>query len=250
MIEFQNISLCLNGKMILQDVSFCLHKGETVLLVGSSGAGKSTILKLALRLMLPTSGKILVEGRNILELSDSELMKLRQRFGMVFQGGALFDSLTVEENVAFFLKENLKLPKDEICSRITDKLEFLGLDNFKDYNVSELSGGMRKRVAIARAMVTNPHVLFYDEPTAGLDPFSANRVVELISDLREKYQVTSLIISHEIQYFVDVADRLLMLKGGQITYEGKPDMAIADHFGESETPEKCDTRKKKYGIFG
>ncbi|NOX36643.1 MAG: ATP-binding cassette domain-containing protein [Calditrichaeota bacterium] len=234
MIEFQHVSLSLHNREILKDVSFRIEKGESILLAGSSGAGKSTILKLALGLIKPTSGRIWVFGREITRLSEKKLMKLRQYFGTVFQGGALFDSLTVEQNVGFFLRENLNVEETEVQNRVRRTLQFLGLDKFLTYLPSQLSGGMRKRVAIARAIVTNPQALLYDEPTAGLDPIAARRVIDLIKHLRESFQVTSLIVSHEIHYFLDIVDRMLMLKDGKIIYDGEPNLDIVEYFDEAD----------------
>jgi len=233
-IEFQHVSLSLHNREILKDVSFRIEKGESILLAGSSGAGKSTILKLALGLIKPTSGRIWVFGREITRLSEKKLMKLRQYFGTVFQGGALFDSLTVEQNVGFFLRENLNVEETEVQNRVRRTLQFLGLDKFLTYLPSQLSGGMRKRVAIARAIVTNPQALLYDEPTAGLDPIAARRVIDLIKHLRESFQVTSLIVSHEIHYFLDIVDRMLMLKDGKIIYDGEPNLDIVEYFDEAD----------------
>jgi phospholipid/cholesterol/gamma-HCH transport system ATP-binding protein len=214
-------------------------KGENVLLVGSSGAGKSTILRLIIGLLKPTSGRIMVKDNNISLLSESELNEIRKKFSLVFQNGALFDSLTLQENVAFFLAENTDLPHEEILHRVVEIMTFLGLENYLDYYPSEISGGMRKRVSIARAIVTNPEVLLYDEPTAGLDPFAAKKVVDLIKNLQQKFKVTSLVVTHEIHHFVNVVDRLIMLKNGSVTYDGSYDLTILDQFEESEAPLAC-----------
>ncbi len=234
MIEFQDVTLELQGRVVLDNISFHIHQGESVLLVGSSGAGKSTIMKLILGLIKPTAGKIRILGEEITRLPEKKLLKLRQQFGMVFQGGALFDSLTVEDNVAYFLKENLRMTDAEIKMRVRQTLEFLGLSRFLHYLPSQLSGGMIKRVAIARAIVSKPKALLYDEPTAGLDPISARRVVELIQHLQEKFGTTSLIVSHEIHYFLDVAKRMLMLKEGSIMYDGNPNLDILEYFDETD----------------
>ncbi len=234
MIEFQDVTLELQGRVVLDNISFHIHQGESVLLVGSSGAGKSTIMKLILGLIKPTAGKIRILGEEITRLPEKKLLKLRQQFGMVFQGGALFDSLTVEDNVAYFLKENLRMTDAEIKMRVRQTLEFLGLSRFLHYLPSQLSGGMIKRVAIARAIVSKPKALLYDEPTAGLDPISARRVVELIQHLQEKFGTTSLIVSHEIHYFLNVAKRMLMLKEGSIMYDGDPNLDILEYFDETD----------------
>ncbi|UCE04797.1 MAG: ATP-binding cassette domain-containing protein [bacterium] len=246
MIEFNTVSLCLNNRTILRNLSFQIKKGQTALLVGSSGAGKSTILRLILGLLKPTAGRITIMGKNIAQMSENELNDMRQKFGLVFQNGALFDSLTLEENVGFFLSENTNVSEQQVRTRVLDIMNFLGLENYLDYYPSEISGGMRKRVSIARAIVTNPDVLLYDEPTAGLDPFAARKVVGLMKDLQSRFQVTSLIVTHEIHHFEKVVDRLLMLKNGSITYDGVYNLAILDEFEESEAPLECIAEEEFY----
>jgi len=249
LIEFDKVSLCLNNRTILKNLSFQVEKGQTLLLVGSSGAGKSTILRLILGLLKPTAGSISIMGKNISQMSEKELNEMRKKFSLVFQNGALFDSSTLLENVGFFLTENEKLPEKEVFRRVEEIMTFLGLENFLDYYPSEISGGMRKRVSIARAIVTNPECLLYDEPTAGLDPFAARKVVDLIKSLQNKFQVTSLIVTHEIHHFANVVDRLLMLKTGSITYDGPYDLSILDHFEESEAPTECIPEEELYADF-
>ncbi|RMF56602.1 MAG: ATP-binding cassette domain-containing protein [Calditrichaeota bacterium] len=236
MIQFENVSLRLNNNLILDDVSFSIEEGESVLLVGNSGAGKSTILKLILGLLKPSSGSIYVFGQELSRMSEKQLMKIRQRFGMVFQEGALFDSLTVEENVGFFLRENLRMAAREIQERVLNTLEFLGLDKFLHYYPAQLSGGMKKRVAVARAVVGNPNAMLYDEPTAGLDPISARRVVELISNLRNQFNITSLVVTHEVHYFMNAVQRMIMLKDGKAVYDGVPVSDIHDWYEDTTIP--------------
>ncbi|RMG61209.1 MAG: ATP-binding cassette domain-containing protein [Calditrichaeota bacterium] len=238
-VEFENVSLCLNGKQILSNVSFSIEKNETVLLVGSSGSGKSTILRLILALQRPSSGTIRVMGQDLTGFCGSDLLRLRQKIGLVFQEGALFDSHTVLENVCFFLVENLHVPLEEARERVLPILEFLGLHEYMHYYPSELSGGMKKRVGIARAIASKPELVLYDEPTAGLDPISAKKVVELIDTLDREYGVTSLIVTHELHYFVDAVDRLLFLKNGQIVYSGVPEVSILEQYSEPEVKPAC-----------
>jgi len=230
MIELKNVSLTLNKKQILDNLSFRVDRGQIAVLAGNSGEGKSTILKLILGLIRPTSGTIRVLGQNILDLSESELMKVRQKGAIVFQEGALFDSLTVEENVCFFLKEALHVDRNEARQRVIDILQYLGLGKYMRYYPSQLSGGMKKRVAIARAIVTHPQILLYDEPTAGLDAQSAFRVVELIKDLQERLNVTSLIVTHELHYFMKVLDKILYLEQGRIVSETKNSAELSSKF--------------------
>lgn len=249
MIEFDTVSLCLNNRTILRDLTFQVERGQTVLLVGSSGAGKSTILRLILGLLKPTAGRITVIGKNISQMSEKELNEMRKKFSFVFQNGALFDSLTLFENVGFFLTENEKLPGEEVSRRVEEIMKFLGLENFLHYYPSEISGGMKKRVSIARAIVTNPEVLLYDEPTAGLDPFAARKVVALMKNLQKSFNVTSMIVTHEIHHFENVVDRLLMLKTGSINYDGPYDLSILDQFEESEAPLECIPDEDFYADF-
>lgn len=230
MIEFKNVTKILNGQKVLDNVSFKVKANETVLLVGSSGAGKTTILKLILRLIEPTSGTIKVLQKDISKISEDEMNEIRQKCGLVFQDGALFDSLTIAENVGFFLKENLKLSDEKVDQRVKEIMSLLGLEKFLDYYPAELSGGMKKRVAIARAIAANPQILLYDEPTAGLDPVSSKRVVDLIGTLQKSLNHTSLIVTHIIQHFNTIGDRLLMLKNSSIVYDGDVDMSIFDKY--------------------
>lgn len=239
MIRFEEVTLMRDELMVLDRVSFTIGAGELLLLVGGSGSGKSTILKLILGLIKPTAGAVYINGERITGMREKQLLKVRRQFGIVFQEGALFDSLTVEENVGFFLKENLKLPDDEVHRQVTEELKFLGLEGFLDYYPAQLSGGMKKRVAVARAAVSNPRAMLYDEPTAGLDPVAAQRVVDLISELHQQLSITSIVVTHEIHYFASIVKRVMMLRNGQIVYDGAP---VADihqwyedpHFKETE----------------
>ncbi len=249
MIEFKNVSLQLGGRGILRNVSFRVEKGQSVLLAGNSGVGKSTILKLILGLIKPTEGSIRVLGQEISHLPEKRLLQIRQQCGMVFQEGALFDSLTIEENVGFFLRENKKFTAEQVFHKVVEILEYLGLEQYLHYYPSQLSGGMKKRVAIARAIIANPSILLYDEPTAGLDPISANRVVELIDDLRTRMSVTSVIVSHEIHYFLDVVDRMILLKEGTIFYDGVPQLNLFANANPSKAKYKINNGERLYGII-
>jgi phospholipid/cholesterol/gamma-HCH transport system ATP-binding protein len=222
MIRFKEVTLLRDELKVLDSLSFTIDSGELVLLVGGSGSGKSTILKLILGLIKPTIGEIYIANEKITGMREKKMLKVRQNFGIVFQEGALFDSLTVEENVGFFLKENMELSEEEVRKEVIDELKFLGLEGFLDYYPAQLSGGMKKRVAVARAAISNPNVMLYDEPTAGLDPIAAQRVVDLISDLHQQLNITSVVVTHEIHYFVDIVKRVLMLREGNIVYDGEP----------------------------
>ncbi len=197
-IEFDNVSIAFDEKVVLERVSFRLHHGETKAVFGVAGSGKSTLLKLAIGLLRPDSGCIRVLGEEVTSMSEQELFELRRRVGIVFQESALFDSLKVYENVAFRLMEE-RIPADEIERRVREVLRFVELERTYDMRPSELSGGMRRRVAIARAIITKPEVLLYDSPTGGLDPVTSNTIVELIMKQRDVYKTSALMVTHRLQ---------------------------------------------------
>jgi phospholipid/cholesterol/gamma-HCH transport system ATP-binding protein len=198
-IRFEDVSLAFDDKQVLDCTSFQLAHGETKALFGVAGSGKSTILKLALGLMKPDSGRIYVLGEEIIQMSEKNLFKLRGRIGMVFQESALFDSFTVRENVAFRLIEDGDVSEDEIERRVREALSFVELERTVDMFPSELSGGMRRRVAIARAIITQPEIILYDSPTGGLDPVTSTTIVELIVKQRDVYKTSSLLVTHRLQ---------------------------------------------------
>ncbi len=220
-IRFENVTLYLSERKVLDDLSFTIGTGELVLLVGGSGSGKSTILRLIMGLIRPTAGHIFIDEQDITRMSEAEMLKIRRHFGIVFQEGALFDSLTVEENVGFYLRERMGLSPEEVHQKVVAELSNLGLQNFLDYYPSQLSGGMKKRVAIARAAIKNPDCMLYDEPTAGLDPVSSQKVVDLITELHRD-NTTSIVVTHEIHYFFNIVRRMLLLREGKIVYDGEP----------------------------
>jgi phospholipid/cholesterol/gamma-HCH transport system ATP-binding protein len=197
-IVFENVSLAFEENVVLDGVSFHLPRGETKALFGVAGSGKSTILKLAMGLLPPDSGRILLLGREVTHMSEQELFELRRRVGIVFQESALFDSLTVRENVAFRLMEE-HISEAEIDQRVREALRFVELEHTVDMFPSELSGGMRRRVGIARAIITQPEVLLYDSPTGGLDPVTSNTIVELVMKQRDVYQTSALMVTHRLQ---------------------------------------------------
>jgi phospholipid/cholesterol/gamma-HCH transport system ATP-binding protein len=198
-VVFDRVSLSFDEKVILRDVSFTLIKGHTKIFLGASGAGKSTILKLIVGLLKPDAGVIWVNGERVDQLSEREMMHVRADLGMVFQEGALFDSLTVWENVGYKLYEELRWPEERVDARVREVLGFIGLAEFIDRMPSELSGGQRRRVAIARAMAAKPRVLLYDEPTTGLDPITATTVDEEIIKLRDLEGVSSILVTHQLR---------------------------------------------------
>jgi phospholipid/cholesterol/gamma-HCH transport system ATP-binding protein len=198
-LEFENVSISFEEKQILDGISFQLRLGDTKAIFGVAGSGKSTILKLALGLIKPDSGRIRLLGEEITKMSENQLFVLRQRVGIVFQESALFDSLTVRDNVAFRLLEEANLPESEIEDRVREALSFVELENKVDLYPSELSGGMRRRVGIARTIITHPEVVLYDSPTGGLDPVTSNTIIELLVKQRDVYKTSSLLVTHRLQ---------------------------------------------------
>ncbi|HJR42694.1 MAG TPA: ABC transporter ATP-binding protein [Gemmatimonadaceae bacterium] len=227
-IELQEVSLAFD-EPILEDISFVAHEGETIVIAGESGTGKSTILKLILRLLQPDSGRVLIDGEDINPLSFEEALRVRQKMGMVFQGAALFDSMTVFENVAYPLREHTDLGEDEIEGRVREKLEFVDLepDKVLEQLPAELSGGMRKRVGIARGMANNPEIMLYDEPTSGLDPLTTGTITRLIMKLQRELGVTSVVVSHDIRSSFRMATRVALLADRHIKFFGTPEEMTA-----------------------
>ncbi|HWC17244.1 MAG TPA: ATP-binding cassette domain-containing protein [Terriglobales bacterium] len=197
-LEFKDVELGFDRHLVLRGVSFQLHRGETKVLFGVAGSGKSVLLKLALGLLKPDAGTITVLGDEVTAMREQDLFALRRKIGMVFQESALFDSLTVEENVAFRLIEE-HLPPEEVRARVTEALRFVELEHTLEKFPSELSGGMRRRVAIARAIITQPEIILYDSPTGGLDPITSTTIVELILKQRDVYQTSALMVTHRLQ---------------------------------------------------
>jgi phospholipid/cholesterol/gamma-HCH transport system ATP-binding protein len=198
-VAFENVELAFGRRVVLEGISFRLNRGETKAIFGVAGSGKSTILKLALGLLKPDAGRIWVLGEEITGMSEDQLFELRRRVGIVFQESALFDSLTVRENVAFRLLEEGKASEEEIEERVREALSFVELEKTVDLFPSELSGGMRRRVAIARTIITHPEVLLYDSPTGGLDPVTSNTIIELVVKQRDVYRISSLLVTHRLQ---------------------------------------------------
>jgi phospholipid/cholesterol/gamma-HCH transport system ATP-binding protein len=242
-IVFEHVSLAFDDTVVLRDVNFTLRKGHTKIILGASGAGKSVSLKLILGLLKPDSGKVYVNGQLVNGYTEDQMMKVRADIGMVFQEGALFDSLSVAENVGFKLYEETDMPLDVVRKRVEEVLGFVRLSEFIDRRPSELSGGQRRRVAIARAMVVKPGILLYDEPTTGLDPITATTIDEEIVKLRDFEEVTSILVTHQLRdaffvatqeavrqdgavEFVDAGSakmeeaEFIMLKDGLIIFEG------------------------------
>ena len=223
-ISLENISLAFD-EPILENVSFAAKEGETVVVVGESGTGKSTILKLILRLLVPEQGRVSIDGEDITHLTFDDALKVRQKMGMVFQGAALFDSMTVYENVAYPLREHTTLTDAEIEARVREKLEFVDLEPEKvmDQMPSELSGGMKKRVGIARGLANNPEIMLYDEPTSGLDPLTTATITYLIIKLQRELKVTSVVVSHDIRSAFRMASKIALLANKRIGFFGTPE---------------------------
>src|SRR5437667_10456591 len=198
-IVFEDVSIAFESNSVLNGISFQLNRGETKAIFGIAGAGKSTILKLAMGLVKPDSGRIYVLGEDVTTMSEEALFELRRNIGIVFQESALFDSLTVRENVAFRLMEEHDVSDEEIERRVREALSFVELEHTVDMFPSELSGGMRRRVAIARAIVTQPEIILYDSPTGGLDPVTCNTIIELVVNQRDVYKTSSLLVTHRLQ---------------------------------------------------
>lgn len=214
---------------ILDGVSLETREGETLMIAGESGSGKSTILKLILRLLVPDSGRITVLDEDVEALSFQEALELRKQIGMVFQNAALFDSLTVFDNVAYPLRENTDYDEERIEEVVRERLDFVDLDadQVMAQVPSQLSGGMRKRVGIARAIATDPCIILYDEPTAGLDPLTVGRINDLIRKLQRELNVTSLVVTHDIRAGFRVATRVNLLRDGRIVFDGSPEQMVA-----------------------
>jgi phospholipid/cholesterol/gamma-HCH transport system ATP-binding protein len=198
-IVFENVSIAFENKPVLDGISFCLPKGESKAIFGVAGSGKSTILKMALGLLKPDNGHIYVLGEDVTQMSEDALFDIRRKVGIVFQESALFDSLTVRENVAFRLLEEGNISDDEVEKRVLQALSFVELENTVDKFPAELSGGMRRRVAIARAIITEPEILLYDSPTGGLDPVTSTTIIQLIVKQRDVYKTSSLLVTHRLQ---------------------------------------------------
>ena len=234
MIEINNLHKRFNENSVLNGVSLKIDSGETIVIVGRSGCGKSVLIKHVVGLLYPDSGYVKVENQTVNELSEEELYKLRRKFGFLFQGAALFDSMTVEENVALPLVESGQASvisgngskKREISKLIEEKLEMVGLPGIQKLKPAELSGGMKKRVGLARALITNPDYIFYDEPTTGLDPIMADSIDNLIKELSEKLSVTSVVVTHDMYSVKNVADRVAMMHEGKIYFAGTPQQFI------------------------
>ena len=219
MIRLENVSLTIGEKVILDNTSLSIKKGEIAIILGPSGAGKSSILKIMLGLWQPDSGRVFIDNKDISKLSELEMLPLRRNMGIVFQGNALFDSLTVEENVAYFLKEHGGLNNKLIKEKVSEILSFINLKGTEKTCIDQLSGGMKKRVAIARALSFDPDIIFYDEPTTGLDPINSKSILDLIKRVSER-GATSVVVTHILNDAVSVGDTLSVINEGSMVETG------------------------------
>ena len=231
MIKLENITVAFGNKTVLNDISLQMSKGEIMVIIGPSGSGKSTLLRLIIGLLKPTSGKVWVFDRDVTAMGEDELNVLRQHMGMVFQYSALFDSMTVGENVAFGLRQHTTLAENEILSIVRRKLRMVGLWGQENTMPSELSGGMKKRVSLARAIALNPDIVLYDEPTAGLDPVKSSTIDRLIRSTRRIIGATSVVVTHDMNSAFSIADRIAMIYEGRIIETG-----TVDEFKQSPNP--------------
>ncbi|RJQ60672.1 MAG: ABC transporter ATP-binding protein [Stygiobacter sp.] len=223
MIEIVDLHKNFGGNSVLRGINLTIQEGQSLAIIGRSGCGKSVLLKHIVALLHPDSGYVKFEGKNIYEMNKKELYEVRKRFGFLFQGAALFDSMTVEENISLPLVENNVESKEVIEKIVAEKLELVGLPNTQKLKPSELSGGMKKRVALARALVTDPNYILYDEPTTGLDPIMSDSIDDLIKDLPQKIKVTSIIVTHDMFSVKNVADKIAMMHEGKIYFTGTPE---------------------------
>ncbi len=231
-IEIVDLVKTFDSQPVLDGINLTIFEGELIAIIGRSGIGKSVLLKHIVRLLQPDSGRVVIKGNDITALKMRELNGIREQFGVLFQGGALFDSHTVYENIAFPLRERTELAENEIREKVLQSLEDVGLDGVDSRYPAELSGGMKKRVALARALITKPSIVFFDEPTTGLDPIRIHKIHELIKKSHSKYGFTGIIVSHEIPEIFEVVDRIAMLHNGKIMQAGPPEEILVSHIQE------------------
>ena len=231
MIEVRHLQKSFGTHQILEDVSFTIKKGESVVIIGRSGGGKSVLLKHLVALLKPDAGEVLIDSENIVPMNERQLLRVRRKFGMLFQGAALFDSMTVADNIAFAFRRDRTVPEDEIARKVAHVLELVDLPGIEKKNPAELSGGMRKRVGLARAIVYEPQIVLYDEPTTGLDPIASDSIDQLILRVRDRLDVTSVVVTHDMRSAHRLGQRILMLHDKRIYATG-----TADEIFESQDP--------------
>jgi phospholipid/cholesterol/gamma-HCH transport system ATP-binding protein len=223
MINIIKLNKNFGDKIVLKDLSVEFDQGKTTVVLGRSGSGKSVLLKAILRLMPFDSGRVVVDDIDTTDFSEQEMMAIRKRMGMLFQGSALFDSMNVYENVAYTLREHTRMQEFDIRQRVQEKLRFVDMDNTELLLPSELSGGMQKRIALARAMANNPDYIFFDEPTTGLDPITAQTINELIKKVQVQMGTTVIVVTHDLESAAFVGQKLILLKDGESFFEGTPE---------------------------
>ncbi len=223
MIRIEGLHKWFRDQHVLQGIDLEIKEGETLVIIGRSGCGKSVLLKLMMGILTPDEGKIFIEETNLFSLSPDELDRFRLKLGMLFQGAALFDSLSVKENVGFSLYEHTRLTEETVAEKVREKLALVGLSQIENLMPSELSGGMKKRVGLARAICNDPKLILYDEPTTGLDPINADAINELILRMQKKLKVTSIVVTHDMTSAYKVGNRIAMLYNGQIIGMGTPE---------------------------
>jgi phospholipid/cholesterol/gamma-HCH transport system ATP-binding protein len=229
-VEFRDVNKAYGNKQVLRGADLKVYRGEVLVILGGSGSGKSVTLRHMLGLEAPDSGRVIVEDEDITDHPEEELYRVRKKFGMLFQSGALFDSMTVFENVAFPLREHAEMSEDEIARAVKEKLGLVNLPNTEHLMPVDLSGGMRKRVGLARSIVLDPKMILYDEPTTGLDPITSQKINELIIDLQSKLNVTSVVVTHDIQSAFSVGDRIAFLNKGVFEWVGTMEEArVSEH---------------------
>ena len=230
MIEVRNLKKNFGPNPVLNGVSFGIEKGDSLVIIGRSGSGKSVLLKHLIGLLKPDAGQVLIEGEDITGMNERELLRVRRRFGMVFQGAALFDSMNVAENVGFAFRRDRRLTEKEITRKVSESLEMVDLPGIEYKNPSELSGGMRKRVGLARAIVYEPEIVLYDEPTTGLDPIVSDSIDQLMMRVRDRLRVTTVVVTHDMRTARRLGQRILMLHDKTIYATGTPE----DIFGSQD----------------
>ena len=249
LVEFRNVKKAFGPKVVYEDLSLDIVQGESLTVIGGSGSGKSVMLKLLIGLLKPDGGTVKFDGDDITDSSENDLVKVRQRVGMLFQGAALFDSLSVRENLAYGLREHFKkMTEAEISERVAEALGYVGLPGIEQMAPSDLSGGMKKRVGLARAIAIKPELLLYDEPTTGLDPINTTRINMLILHLKRTLNVTSVVVTHDLRSAFMVSDRIAMIASGRVVFSGTPreiqasqDRTVRD-FIEGNAPKSEDTK--------
>ena len=222
MIDLNHITVTFDEKRVIEDVSLSIPDGISMVIVGASGCGKTVLLRTIIGLITPDDGQVLIDGEDITRMDRKSLFRVRRKFGMLFQGAALFDSMTVEENVSLPLQEHTDLADEKIRQIVQDKLHLVGLKDTEDKKPAELSGGMKKRVGLARALVMDPKYILFDEPTTGLDPITAKKIDDLISEMHRRLHITSILVTHDMASAFLVGDRIAMLSDGSIIFDGSP----------------------------